>query len=616
MSRRRLTAAVIAIVLAATGLTFTQFQKYIYGTASWYGDEYRGKNTASGEPFNPDGYTAAHRTLPFGTVVEVENLDNGKKVEVRINDRGPVSGNRVIDVSKKAAEDLGFLRKGTAYVRVTTIKFGDNALYDPDTAPALSSAPAVSSASSVSSATNISTGPSIVTNIETNQAAPVSSAPVSSQAAVSSAASVQPVFDGQVVAQTNLYLVRREVVTTNQLEITNLVRVVVTNVINLPPYEEKIVERDVTSNLTPRRGDFIMEEPAVERVISNAAPTNAVVTAVEPRIELPALDPSRAVLTNVPQQTQPFYTTNTVSNIVNVTNAVQVVVITNLVVTNVVITNVSQPSSRDFIMEEPATRAPVRETNVAAPVTNTIPEFTPDRFVTPVDTNYKPMVFEIDTNGLDLLFNEQAVTPDFLLTNKVAFEAESNEINQEAAVELNNTNPPPVKPDGDEVRFITNLVTLTNQIAETGLLKTNVVTLTNRIVENGVARTNLVTLTNIVTRVSNIPVYQPMTNKVSEPVYNNNPEQQPRQSTSIPQPGISYVVQVGAFSDSMRAISLYDILKRKGFPVFTSEVNVKGRNLVRVRVGYYNTMDEAAAALSALRGQKQDGVIVRIDQKQ
>ncbi|EZI24166.1 MULTISPECIES: septal ring lytic transglycosylase RlpA family protein [Pseudomonas] len=88
------------------------------GTASYYGAKHHGNKTASGEPFNQHALTAAHRQLPFGTQVKVTNLDNDKSVVVRINDRGPHTRGRLIDLSHKAAEQLGMLGSGTARVRV------------------------------------------------------------------------------------------------------------------------------------------------------------------------------------------------------------------------------------------------------------------------------------------------------------------------------------------------------------------------------------------------------------------------------------------------------------------------------------------------------------------
>ncbi|MCY1302115.1 rare lipoprotein A [compost metagenome] len=88
------------------------------GTASYYGKAHHGKRTASGERFNQNALTAAHRSLPFGTRVKVTNLGNGRSVVVRINDRGPFGRGRIIDVSKAAAERLNMLRTGTARVRL------------------------------------------------------------------------------------------------------------------------------------------------------------------------------------------------------------------------------------------------------------------------------------------------------------------------------------------------------------------------------------------------------------------------------------------------------------------------------------------------------------------
>ncbi|WP_124349520.1 septal ring lytic transglycosylase RlpA family protein [Pseudomonas chlororaphis] len=91
------------------------------GVASYYGAKHHGKRTASGEPFNQHGMTAAHRELPFGTRVKVTNLNNDKSVVVRINDRGPHTRGRLIDLSRAAAQQLGMIRSGTAKVRVQAI---------------------------------------------------------------------------------------------------------------------------------------------------------------------------------------------------------------------------------------------------------------------------------------------------------------------------------------------------------------------------------------------------------------------------------------------------------------------------------------------------------------
>jgi rare lipoprotein A len=88
------------------------------GLASWYGSRHHGKRTASGEVFNQNKFTAAHRTLPWGSRVKVTNLANGKSVEVRINDRGPFSQGRIIDLSRAAARNLGMVEQGITTVRI------------------------------------------------------------------------------------------------------------------------------------------------------------------------------------------------------------------------------------------------------------------------------------------------------------------------------------------------------------------------------------------------------------------------------------------------------------------------------------------------------------------
>lgn len=105
-------AGVIACPLAGTE----------HGYASWYGHEFEGQLAASGETFNPALLTAAHRTLPFGTTVRVRRLGSGESVVVRINDRGPFKGDRIIDVSEAAARRLGMTDPGVVRVAVEVLE--------------------------------------------------------------------------------------------------------------------------------------------------------------------------------------------------------------------------------------------------------------------------------------------------------------------------------------------------------------------------------------------------------------------------------------------------------------------------------------------------------------
>lgn len=109
--------ALIAIVAIQTAVPRTANAAEC-GRASWYAMT---SKTASGERANPNSFHAAHRTLPFGTKIRVENLRNGRSVEVKVNDRGPFVRGRIVDVTRAAAAKLGFISAGTAPVRVTVI---------------------------------------------------------------------------------------------------------------------------------------------------------------------------------------------------------------------------------------------------------------------------------------------------------------------------------------------------------------------------------------------------------------------------------------------------------------------------------------------------------------
>lgn len=108
--------SVSAVAIAAAILVFPTAAYAQCGGASWYGPGFNGKRAASGEVFNENAMTAAHRSLPFGTKVTVTDQRTGNQVQVRINDRGPFHGSRIIDLSKAAATQLGFRNRGTTSV--------------------------------------------------------------------------------------------------------------------------------------------------------------------------------------------------------------------------------------------------------------------------------------------------------------------------------------------------------------------------------------------------------------------------------------------------------------------------------------------------------------------
>ena len=122
---------ILLVILAAAGISLSACNRkvsvyspsrYQTGLASWYGKKFQSKRTASGEKFDMQKLTAAHKTLPFNTLVLVENLKNGRTVRVRINDRGPFVEGRIIDLSRKAAEKLGMIVDGVVPVRIEILK--------------------------------------------------------------------------------------------------------------------------------------------------------------------------------------------------------------------------------------------------------------------------------------------------------------------------------------------------------------------------------------------------------------------------------------------------------------------------------------------------------------
>ncbi len=125
----RLTGAALLCLLAA-GCATNRYEPpkpddTVRGLASWYGKEFHGKPTANGEIYDMHGLSAAHRELPLGTVVDVTHLDNGRKIRVPINDRGPFIKGRIIDLSYGAAQKLNMVNEGVARVEVRIVALGD-----------------------------------------------------------------------------------------------------------------------------------------------------------------------------------------------------------------------------------------------------------------------------------------------------------------------------------------------------------------------------------------------------------------------------------------------------------------------------------------------------------
>src|SRR6478609_9044522 len=118
----------VLILQCVVGSAMAQTQT---GKASFYADKFEGSPTASGEKYKHNKLTAAHKSLPFGTKLRVTNVANNQSVEVVVNDRGPYVDGRVIDLSRSAAEKLGFVNQGLAEVKIEVIDAGDGKVSDP-----------------------------------------------------------------------------------------------------------------------------------------------------------------------------------------------------------------------------------------------------------------------------------------------------------------------------------------------------------------------------------------------------------------------------------------------------------------------------------------------------
>lgn len=242
--------ALLILSVFFTGTTFAQFPKYLYGVISIFNDDYNGKTTASGETYDPDQLTASHQTLPFGTELQIENLENGRKATVRIIDRGPLSDNRIMEVSREAADRLGFIKKGTVYSKITLVKIGDNKV----------------KTSSPSAPSNTGLSP-VEPAVETTSSAPsgviaapekVDMVPVTGTPTVT--APVLPQVN--TITKTN----KATLYETNIVEVTNYNDMTLTNMVDIPPYEDKYIELPVndrkTTDMQAIQDEFILDEPS------------------------------------------------------------------------------------------------------------------------------------------------------------------------------------------------------------------------------------------------------------------------------------------------------------------------------------------------------------------
>lgn len=168
------------------------------GIASWYGEPFHGRPTANGETYDMNEVSAAHKTLPLPSYVRVTNLENGRSMIVRVNDRGPFVNGRIIDLSRRGAQFLGFYEKGTARVRVTVVKDADGAPMAP---PAGDAAPAHVAAAPQGAVQAESLPPPPGVKAQTERPAPRSAqpAPVAAAAPRAPGAGAEALAERQVV---------------------------------------------------------------------------------------------------------------------------------------------------------------------------------------------------------------------------------------------------------------------------------------------------------------------------------------------------------------------------------------------------------------------------------
>ncbi len=123
----RLSIGILLLLVSAIGCgaPVTRSLGTMEGIASYYGSEFHGRRTSNGESFDKDAMTAAHRTYPFNTILRVTNLSNGMEVDVRVNDRGPVKPERIIDLTYGAAKEIDMVRDGLVRVRVEVLEWGN-----------------------------------------------------------------------------------------------------------------------------------------------------------------------------------------------------------------------------------------------------------------------------------------------------------------------------------------------------------------------------------------------------------------------------------------------------------------------------------------------------------
>lgn len=545
----------IIVLFAFTHKFYGQYPKYLYGVASWYGDELAGEVTASGEIFDPDALTAAHKTLPFGTVVEVENLANGNTVEVTINDRGPYVDNRIIDLSEAAAEELGFTDEGTAYVKVVVLEYGEEEISDDE----------------------------ITT-------------------AVTATRSTSSTLKEEVVDASKLPVMKTNIVT-NTVTVTNKVTSRFTNVITNSAftYRDYSVEREAGTDLFALDTDyddlFIIEEPETEPALPvdeyEWTPDTMDFYSMKP-----ATDTNKSknvvdlgVPENVDVEPEPLKmetnskpTAKTTNKTAAVTADEDLFLPSTAVVTPVALGSSDTEFDFSFILDDsPITPDELMTNEYAIEIedmyieTEASSEVKTTPIVLPTNTN------KAVTTEVVYVYQTNYVTPEPLqvyVTNYVSVEVpKTNKVQLPVTINVRNTNKVVVAEPEKITLYVTNYIEVP---AKTNVIATK-------------------TQTNVTKTV------QPDTTTTT-PDTTTTPA-----VTQTDTDGISYAVQVGAFKKEANALALYEKLKGYGYDVFTTETTVSGTRYIRVRVGYFDTLAETGNVMDELEALDLPVMIVKVE---
>lgn len=490
--------------------------KYLYGIASIYEEKFEGKTTASGSKYISKSLTAGHRSLPFGTRIEVENLSNGKKVQVIINDRGPFEKNRILNLSKKSAEILEFITEGTTFVKVTILELG----------------------SSLPSPLGLPEPPigkdipqqAISTNIPEPIAPPISPTPTVEE-------ETPPVpVDNQPVEEVNNTTDEYYDYENDYTQEDELAFLDDTALFADLSDEVDFMDEELTNE------DSQLKAQALPTAVDNA-PVNAPITGFESTEDLLINDP---------------------------------------------LSNITIPQSDEYVA------APLPPMENEAPY-----ELTPEEKKLLEDNSINDPFAD--------LFSDS--TEPFPFQSEVGSTVRNSPLSEDTTAEnvngdndgLTNITPKPKPIMQTNTVVVTNFVTNSidnpteSEQNSSDSTPTQVAPPTNETFDDFYYddESNAEEVTPQTSQPLQQPTKSEQTSSDSAPTQVAPPTQKEHEPLELQKLGNHYILQLGAFSRQKNALSLYENLRKTGFNAYITDVKIKGQNLMRVRVGYFKTLDEA-----------------------